>query len=375
MVSRRITKLKILLKQNAYAFFIVLFWFGGNFLLFWRTTGELNETWKIVFFVKEGPGEYGYFYDSFTELIIFGLVFSLITVELFRKYNPEVTCREISRKMENHAIIIGYNNVGKRISEYFYKIGVKHVIIDKNRELLDDLISSEKPVICDDARSIQTLNDAGVKKAKAVFIMADNLEVQMVVNYSVRELNPHCKIIDRIFQDDIGELISTTYKADVISTSKFAASMILNKIKDQNFEKVLLIGMNHISKRLMGKFDKYHINYFIIEEDEEKLEDLLVDRLDPHLIIGDPKELTTMEQAQIRKMQCIVNLINDATNSVLITRRVRQLNSDCKIINRVFLDSVADMLEKPPFRCEVISSSKATLQILIRKGMLNFLQS
>lgn len=372
MVSRAKTKLKIILKQNAYAFFIVLFWFGGNFLYFWSGTGKLSEAWRIVFFFREGPGEYGYFYDSFTEFIIFGLVFSLITVELFRKYNPEVTCREISKKMEDHAIIIGYNNIGKRISEYLDEIGVPHVIIEKDRNLIDDLIDAEKPVINDDALSVQTLIDAGIKKAHIVFVMADNLEVQMVVNYHIRELNPKCTIIDRVFQDDIGDLISSTYKTQIISTSKYAANIIFEKIMKSNCKNIILIGMNHISSRLMRKLTKNNIKHSIIEEDEEVLEEQLIEVNDPRVIVGDPKELSVMESACVGECDCVVILINDITNTVLITKRIRDLNPNCKILSRIFQDSVAEMLEKPPFRCEIISSSKATLSTLLKRGMLKF---
>jgi len=60
MVSRRITKLKIILKQNIYAFLLVVLWFGSNFLYFLSTTGKVSEALKIIFFFTEGPGEYGF---------------------------------------------------------------------------------------------------------------------------------------------------------------------------------------------------------------------------------------------------------------------------------------------------------------------------
>ena len=361
MVSRQLTKFKILFKQNFYAIFIVALWFGSNFMYFWLTTGNLDITWRIVFFFMEGPGEYGFFYDSFTEFIIFGLVFSLITVELFRKYNPQMTCRELSRKLEDHVVIIGYSNIGRRLSNYLEEIRIPHVVIDKNLEVLDDLISCEEPVINDDALSKQTLLDAGVDKARAVFVMADNIEVQMVVNYYVREMNPNCLIVDRIFQDDIGELISKTYNTIPISTSKYAAKILFEKIRKNLYNNILIIGMNHISLRLIHKFRKRGIRYKVIEN-----------IADENLILGDPKELSIMLQVNVKQVDCVLNLVNKVEETVLITKRIREQNPHCKIICRVFLDSVAEMLEKPPFRCEIISSSKATLETLIKKGLLNF---
>ncbi|MGV9197521.1 MAG: NAD-binding protein [Promethearchaeia archaeon] len=85
-----------------------------------------------------------------------------------------------------------------------------------------------------------------------------------------------------------------------------------------------------------------------------------------------PADAITMEKVKITEKDCVLNLIKDVTHSVLIAKRIRELNPKCKIICRVFMEGVAEMLEKPPFKCEVISSSRATLEILIKKGLLDF---
>lgn len=370
---RRVTKFKIVLKQNIHALLIVLVWFASNLIYFWWATGDIIESLMVVFFFVPGEGVYGFFYDSFTEFIIFGLVFSLITVELFRKYNPEITAREVSKKLEDHVVLIGYSNIAKRLDEFFEFRDIPHVIIEKNMEIIEDLVLHEEPVIHDDALNVRTLKDAGVEKAKAVFVMADNLEVQMVVNYHIRRLNSDCIIVDRIFQDAIGELISETYNTTLISTSKYASDNILEKIKEHHYKNILMIGMNHISLRLARAFKKMeNINYTIIEEDEEIIEDMTGNLTDPHLVMGDPKEISTMKEVKIGEVDCVLNLIKNVTNSVLIAKRIRELNPKCKIISRIFQESIAEMLEKPPFNCEVISSSRATLEILIKKEILDF---
>lgn len=371
MVSRRLTKLKIVLKQNLYAFLIVIVWFSINYFYFLFMTQDFTETWKLVFFFKEGDSEYAFFYGRFTEFIIFGLVFSLITVELFRKYNPEITCRNLSKKLENHIIIIGYSNIAKRIHKFFEKKHVPHVIIDKDYETVEELILNEEPIVSDDILNKQTLIDASVNKAKAIYVMINNLEVQMFVNYEVRQLNKRALLVSRIFQDDIGDLINKTYDAKIISTSKYAAQIILKKIKENNFQYVLLIGINHISHRILHHLDRLHVNHVLIEEEEEQLEEAMIELDDEQLIIGDPKEPSVLRKANIKDVDCVINVRKDVTNTVLVTRLIRDLNPTCKIITRIFLDSVAEMLEKPPFNCEVISSSKETLKMMEEQGLLD----
>jgi len=290
---------------------------------------------------------------------------------LFRKYNPAIAAREISKKSSDHVVIIGYTHIGKRIADYLKEKEIKHVIIENNYDLVEDLIIKEKAVVNDTPINIEALKDAGIERAKVVFVTSDDFEIQLVVNHNVRRLNPSCRLVARIFEDDVGELISKTYNAEIISTSKYAAEVIFDKIRKNNYKKVLLIGLNHMSLRLIEKFKpKDYIKFQLIEKNEDLIRDVLDDM--SYIIPGDPKELATLQKAHIEEVDCIVNTISEVKDSFLITKRIRDLNRSCKIISRFFLDSVAEILEKPPFRSEVISSSKGTLDIMIQKGMFDF---
>jgi Trk K+ transport system NAD-binding subunit len=353
------------------AFSIVILWFFLNFLYFSNITNNVAEGGLIVFFFIEHNSLYGTFYSAFTEFIIFGLVFGLITVELFRKYNPCMASREVSKKYANHVVIIGYTHIGKRIATYLAEKKTKYVIIEENYDLVEDLVIKEEAVVNDTPINIEALKDAGVERAKAVFVTSDDFEIQLVVNHNVRRLNPTCRLIARIFEDDVGDLISKTYGAEIISTSRYAAEVIVNKIRKANYKKVVLIGLNHISLRLIEKLKpKDYIKFQLIEENEDLISDFIDDM--KYIVSGDPKDLATLQQVNIEKVDCIINTIPEVKDSFLITKRIRDLNRSCKIISRFFLDSVAEILEKPPFRSEVISSSKHTLEIMIQKGMFDF---
>ncbi|MBD3254003.1 MAG: hypothetical protein GF383_02870 [Candidatus Lokiarchaeota archaeon] len=374
MISRVLTKIKFLVKQNLFAFLIIGLWFLCNYVYFYLLTSSYFESVYILFYFKENDSLWGTFYANFTEFIIFGLIFSLITIDLFRKYNPEETCRDIAHKLEDHAIIIGYNHLGQRLANFFDKIGVKFVIIESEKKYIEELINDEKPVIHDDVRKMDTLNDANIQKARAVYITSDNLEVLLVGCAHIRMVNRSCKLVCRVFHDDIADLISTTYKATTISTSKYASNRLINKIESENFQNLLIIGLNHISYRISKKLEKYfpNIRFHIIEEDEEIIEDILLENQE-HLIIGDPKDRSILEKVDIQKIDCVINVTTQAVQStLLITKRIRELNPKCKIITRLFLDSIAEILENPPFNSQVMSSSKDTLDYMKKKRLLNF---
>jgi hypothetical protein len=63
--------------------------------------------------------------------------------------------------------------------------------------------------------------------------------------------------------------------------------------------------------------------------------------------------------------------LDDKTQSILITKRIRDLNKNCKIITRMFLDEVAEVLMEQSFNTEVISSSKFTLETMKRERLLS----
>lgn len=373
MKSSYLIKIGALLRQNFEAIFIISFWFSMNYFIFLSFSANVLESFLIIFYFKNHESLYGTFYSNFSEFIIFGIIFSLITVELYRKYNPIETCRKLAKKYEDHAIIIGFNHIGQRIYNHLNFIEKDTVVIDKNQEVVSELIEKEKAVVVDDALKMETLLDAGIRKAKAVFVMSDNLELELVVNDHIRYLNNSCKLVCRVFQDDIAEIIASTYEAETISTSKYASDFIINRIQEKDYENILLIGMNHISARIIHRIKKKfpERSCCLIEEDEEVIEDLIYEKTD-NIIIGDPKELEILKEVNIKEIDLVINVISNATDSVLITKRIRDLNQNCKIISRFFQDPIAEIVEKSPFNSEVMSSSKHTLEIMIQKGLLNF---
>ena len=118
MTSKNYIKFKSIIKQNSYAIIIVILWFLCNYIAFSFITYDFIEAFLILFFFKVNSSLYGCFYANFSEFIIFGLLFSLITIDLFRKYNPVDTSRKLAMSHTDHVVIIGYNHIGQRIANF-----------------------------------------------------------------------------------------------------------------------------------------------------------------------------------------------------------------------------------------------------------------
>jgi Trk K+ transport system NAD-binding subunit len=143
-------------------------------------------------------------------------------------------------------------------------------------------------------------------------------------------------------------------------------------IKKGRYKDILLIGMNHINIRLLNEIKREfkEIHYSLIEENEELVEELLEER-DTKVIIGDPKEYITLRKIPIKDMDLVINMLQNTADSILITKRIRDLNKNCKVISRFFLEEVAEVMTEDPFNAEIISSSKYTLERMKKDGLLD----
>ncbi|MFX0096829.1 MAG: NAD-binding protein, partial [Candidatus Hodarchaeota archaeon] len=239
-MNKRFVKFKILLRHNWFAIAIIALWFAANFLAFYVWTGfNIMEALLITFYFTEMQTYYGNFYSVLSGFVIFGILFSFITIELYRKYNPKETSLILARAMKDHTVVIGYSHLGHRIREFLVQNRKKYVIIEEDEELVSDLIEEEEPIVTG-KMSIDLLRDARIERAKLVLITKRDLETQVVAAGLIRDLNKECRVICRFFDDSIAEVIEKTYHSQTISTSRFASEYILSEYMLDNSGKILV---------------------------------------------------------------------------------------------------------------------------------------
>ncbi|MFX1486556.1 MAG: NAD-binding protein [Promethearchaeota archaeon] len=372
-MNKKLVKFKILLRHNWFAIAIIALWFVVNFFVFYIWTGfNLAEALLITFYFVEMQTYYGSFYLVLSGFVVFGILFSFITTELYRKYNPKETCLILARAMNDHIIIVGCSHLGQRIREFLVENSKKYVVVEEDEELVSDLIEEEEPIVTGKLDT-DLLKDARIERAKLVFITKRDLETQIVAAGLIRDLNKECRIICRLFDDSIADVIEKTYQCQVISTSRFAAEYILSEhILDDTgtpvVKNILIIGCTNTARRLIRKLKNRKIKYTLIERDREKAEDLL-DR-EP-VIIGDAKDEVTLELAGTNAVDMVMIFIDTVDQLLVIADKVREINKECKLICRFFHEEVAEILEKPPFNARIISTSLHTLEKMIKEGVFN----
>lgn len=224
-------KIRIILKDNKVILFISFFWFLGGFLIYFLVFRlNIPEAIKASFFCKNIENDFSSAYVIWSQGIIFGVIFSFFTQNVLAKYLPERSCRMIAREIENHIVIIGYTHLGMRLVSHFKANKIPYCLIEKDKEKIDELLRAGDPVIVDDAREQDALEDANIDKSKVVIIASNNLETALLVTKRARQINKDCRIITRCFQDEFAEIIESLGANEVISSSKNAFEDIVKNL-------------------------------------------------------------------------------------------------------------------------------------------------
>ncbi len=350
MVKRFLLRIAITARQNRAALAVAAAWVAVNALIFGAALGRpWLDAVLVAVCVRRLDGAWGRLYGSFTELVVFGAVASLVVADATRRYRPEATCSALAARSRDHLIVIGYTNLGVRLRAMAEAAGAAVVVVDDDRARVDALIRAEEPLVLGSAREPATLQAAGVARARIVVIAADDLELAVVASSLVRAANPRCQLVVRCSDDEIGAVLAKAYSARVLSTSRIAARFILGRAQKAGVRRALVIGENNVGRRVT--------------------EALAAERIAAALVPA-TEDPAALERAGARGADLIVLADDDLGRNLVRVDRLRGLNPGALVICRVFHDDSAELLTRRPFRAEVLSTSRLAAEMLAAEGAL-----
>lgn len=140
-------------------------------------------------------------------LMIFAYVVSVFSTYLFegelnRLYRKYVFGKEV-KKMKDHIIVCGFGRNGNRACEELRSEKVDFVVVDRDEQLID-LIQNQKKYkfILGDPTHEEVLEEAGIKKAKALITTLPSDAENVFLTLTVKDLNPEVKIISRASEEN-----------------------------------------------------------------------------------------------------------------------------------------------------------------------------
>jgi len=127
-----------------------------------------------------------------------------------------------------HVVVCGLGSIGYRVARRIADLGRVVAGVElAQTELTDQLMAADLPVILGDVRNRAVLEKAGVARAATVVVCTDRDMANIEAAFHVRELNPHARLVLRIFDDEIAHSVSSSsagFKVDaVLSRSAIAA--------------------------------------------------------------------------------------------------------------------------------------------------------
>lgn len=332
------TRIRLAVRQNRAAALFVLAWLGAGALLFSRAANmSPRDALFTATCLAKAAGGWGAAYQSFTEVVVFGAIASVIVTNVTRKYRPEATARAMAKDARDHVVVVGWTHLGQRVRELAVESGCTVVVVEEDAEKVAALVRDEEPIVIGNARELAVLEAAQVASAKVVILATDDLEVAAVACRLVRELNESCELVVRCPDDDVGAVLAKTYRARSLSTSRLAAEFIRSQAVKARAKTALVLGDNNLSARVVEALAE--------------------------------KRIATTTAGSGADVDLVVLCDDDLGKNLLAADRIRDLNRRVKIICRAFHDDAAEVLTRDPFACTVLSTSRHAAESLVRSGV------
>src|SRR5688500_14351792 len=104
-ISRFWVRAGLALRQDRAALLFIAAWLAVNYVLLVRTFKmSRSGALLVAICVTKAAGGWPGIYQSFTEVVVFGLVASVVDATVTRHYRPELTCRALAARSSGHVV-------------------------------------------------------------------------------------------------------------------------------------------------------------------------------------------------------------------------------------------------------------------------------
>ena len=275
--------------------------------------------------------------------------------------------RQIKNLNEKFIVVLGYNQITKKIIKKALAQGLRTVVIEKDKMKINDLIlenfTPTVPVLYSETYSVKVLEAAGLKKrnCKAIVSLLDNDALNLKITLIAKALNKNVKVAVKSTTSTHTEnlkdldadvivnpfsIISSEISLALWAPNIFKLEKWLYGIDNLNaalpiFPKGLYIicGYGRMGKKIFEKLSDNNVDVKLIEMDKKKDVELTKKEME-HLIFGNADDKELLINVGIKDARVVVAVTDDDTTNLSILATARKLNS--KIITIVRENDLAD---------------------------------
>ncbi|MBW3651712.1 MAG: NAD-binding protein [Actinobacteria bacterium] len=149
-------------------------------------------------------------------VLVSALTASLASGHLGRRLSRRGVVRRVER-MRDHFVICAFGRVGRAAAEELVREGVEVVVVEPKAELEPILAEAGLPYLIDDPTKEAVLEQAGIRRAKALICAVDSDAVNVYITLTARSLNPELFIISRASSSESVETLRRAGSNRVVS--------------------------------------------------------------------------------------------------------------------------------------------------------------
>lgn len=216
-----------------------------------------------------------------------------------------------AKTYRDHIILVGCGHLGKRVASLLLELNIPFLVITlrndlESNEFVNKLIRQKVPVILGDASVQDILLKAKVNTAKALIIAVNDDSLNHKIAYKAKTLAPQVKVIARVYDDEMANILKTSGYADevlsstAISVRNYIMGSFIDVVTEIDAPIVIKITPNLLkAKKTRNEMEKeFGVNILAIYRDGKWLhgENLDIQNQDILCIQGTSKQLRRIIQ-------------------------------------------------------------------------------
>lgn len=269
--------------------------------------------------------------------------------------------RQIKRLNEKFIIVLGYNQITRKIIIKALEQGIRTVVIEKDKNKINDLIlesfTPSVPVLHSENYSLKVLEASGIKKnnCKAIVSLFEDDALNLKITLIAKTLNKKIKVAVKSTTTnhtenlkDLGaqivvnpfSIISSEVNMALVAPSLFKLEKWIYKIDNLSANlpsfptgMYIICGYGRMGKKIYEKLSSNNIEVKLIEMDVNK-EIRYTKQEMSNLVFGNADDKELLLEVGIKEAVAIIAATNDDTTNLSIIATAKKLNPSIMTIVR-----------------------------------------
>lgn len=164
-------------------------------------------------------------------LVFLGTTYQLVLQRLVE----DLRMRRLQAKLANHVVVCGFTHSGACVAHELVVRGMdKHqiLIVDRDRTVLEDAAEQGFIGILGDATREETMREAMLSSARAVFVCTDRDDTNVLIVLTARQIAPNVRVIARVEEAENEKLLRQSGANATILPSRVGGILMAGAIEN-----------------------------------------------------------------------------------------------------------------------------------------------